>query len=113
MSGFVDLVCFCCLSDSFQKLCDKERLCVQAVEKKICNIHQKPNKPSLLTFVPEAPDDVGRRRGAAVVVEAVVQFQHVLGGFGAGPRPGSLIRPVQRLQKLTQNLLHVHFIPNT
>ncbi len=26
-------VCFCCLSDSFQKLCDKERFCVEAAEK--------------------------------------------------------------------------------
>jgi len=24
VSGFADLVCFCCLSESFQKLCDKE-----------------------------------------------------------------------------------------
>ncbi len=87
-------------------------LCVSSWNKPVI-FTKKQNKLSLLTFVPEAPDDVGRRRGAAVVVESVVQFQHVLGWFGAGPRPGPLIRPVQHLQKLTQNLLHVHFIHNT
>lgn len=81
----------------------------------VIDVHQKQRlKP--LTFIPEAPDDVGRRRGAAVVGESVVQFQHVLGRFGAsgaGPRSGPLIRPVQHLQKLTQNLLHGHVILNT
>ncbi len=39
MSGFVDLVCFCCLSDSFQKLCDEERFCVEADEKTNVIVH--------------------------------------------------------------------------